>query len=93
MGEELYFNDELRKCLNAAGLSDCGKNGAWDYWYQRVHRAHDLAIDRITEIQRIENAKLRTLCLALYEFAYDEYPDGTELNFADCMDELGIEVN
>jgi len=23
----------------------------------------------------------------------NEYPDGTELNFADCMDELGIEVN
>ena len=23
----------------------------------------------------------------------NEYPDGTELNFADCMDELEIEVN
>ena len=40
-----------------------------------------------------ENVKLRTLCLALYEFAYNEYPDSAELNFADCMDELGIEVN
>jgi hypothetical protein len=42
---------------------------------------------------RAENTKLRTLCLALYEFAYNEYPDSAELNFADCMDELGIEVD
>ena len=59
MSEELYFNDELRKCLNAAGLSDCGENDAWNYWYQRVHKAHDQAVDRVTEAQRVENAKLR----------------------------------
>lgn len=39
-----------------------------------------------------ENAKLRELCASLYEFAMSEYPDGTELNFADRMRELGIEV-
>ena len=93
MEEELYFNNELCECLNAAGLSDCGENDAWNYWYQRVYKAHNQAIDRITETQRVENAKLRALCLALYEFAYNEYPDSAELNFADCMDELGIEVN
>lgn len=38
-----------------------------------------------------ENAKLRELCSALYEFAYDEYPDSAELNFADRMRELGVE--
>lgn len=59
MSEELYFNNELRKCLNAAGLSDCGENDAWNYWYQRVHKAHDQTIDRMTEVQRVENAKLR----------------------------------
>lgn len=59
MSEELYFNNELRKCLNAAGLSDCGENDAWNYWYQRVHKAHDQTIDRVTEVQRAENAKLR----------------------------------
>ena len=59
MSKELYFNDELRKCLNAAGLSDCGENDQWNYWYQRVHKAHDQAIDRVTEAQRAENAKLR----------------------------------
>ena len=39
-----------------------------------------------------ENAKLRELCASLYEFAMSEYPDGTELNFADRMRELGVEV-
>lgn len=39
-----------------------------------------------------ENAKLRELCAALYEFAYDEYPDSAELNFASRMIELGVEV-
>lgn len=59
MSEELYFNDELRKCLNAAGLSDCGENDAWNYWYQRVYKAHNQTIDRVTEVQRSENDKLR----------------------------------
>lgn len=59
MNEELYFNNELRKCLNAAGLSDCGENDQWNYWYQRLHKAHDAAVDRVTETQRAENAKLR----------------------------------
>lgn len=59
MSEELYFNDELRKCLNAAGLSDCGENDTWNYWYHRVHKAHDQTVDRVTEAQRAENAKLR----------------------------------
>lgn len=59
VSEELYFNDELRKCLNAVGLSDCGENDQWNYWYQRLHKAHDVAVDRVTETQRSENAKLR----------------------------------
>ena len=41
---------------------------------------------------RCKNAKLRELCASLYEFAMSEYPDGTELNFADRTRELGIEV-
>ena len=40
-----------------------------------------------------ENAKLRELCSALYEFAYDEYPDSAELNFADRLRELGVEAD
>ena len=45
-----------------------------------------------TKALRAENAKLRELCAALYEFAYDEYPDSAELNFASRMRELGVEV-
>ena len=79
MSEELYFNDELRKCLNDAGLSDCGENDAWNYWYHRVHKAHDQAVDRVTEAQRAENAKLRELCAGLltgYECGYGELCKG-----------------
>ena len=39
-----------------------------------------------------ENAKLRELVLDFYKFSFDEYPDSTELNFADRLRELGIEV-
>ncbi len=74
MSEELYFNNELRKCLNAAGLSDCGENDAWNYWYQRIHKAHDQAVDRVTEAQRAENAKLRELIGELFrDFANADY--------------------
>ena len=41
--------------------------------------------------KEIENAKLRELCASLYEFSMSEYPDSTELNFADRMRELGVE--
>lgn len=45
----------------------------------------------VTALQA-ENTKLRELCSALYEFSYDEYPDSAELNFADRLRELGVEV-
>ena len=41
---------------------------------------------------KAENAKLRELAQNLYRFSFDEYPDGTELNFAERLRELGIEV-
>lgn len=103
MSEELYFNDELRKCLNAAGLSDCGENDAWNYWYQRVYKAHNQTIDRVTEVQRAENAKLRDENAKLRELVEDMWylADGSfhyvldveELVcLLDRMRKLGIEV-
>jgi len=71
MSEELYFDNELRKCLNAAGLSDCGENDAWNYWYQRVHKAHDQAVDRVTEAQLVNNVKLRERIAELEELLPD----------------------
>lgn len=57
-------------------------------WYseklREAHRAERKLLD--------ENAKLRELCASLYEFAMSEYPDGTELNFADRMRELGVDA-
>lgn len=35
-------------------------------------------------------AALEELVLDLYEFAYDEYPDSAELNFASRIAELGV---
>ena len=67
MSKELYFDNELRKCLNAAGLSDCGENDAWNYWYQRVHKAHDQAVDRVTEAQLVDNVRLRERIAELEE--------------------------
>lgn len=106
MSEELYFNNELRKCLDAAGLSDCGENDVWNYWYQRVHKAHDQAIDRVTEVQRAESAKLRELaCHMLTCIRYMESPafdengcsfckyDGKRVcNFEERMKALDIEA-
>lgn len=51
-----------------------------------------LILDESRALQA-ENAKLRELCVSLYEFAMSEYPDGTELNFADRLRELGVEVD
>ena len=95
MSEELYFSDELRKCLNSAGLSDCGENDAWNYWYQRVRKAHDQAVDKVMEVQRAENAKLRELLLEAYNTARglalnDPLADVSWL--ADRIRELGVEV-
>lgn len=107
MSDELYFNNELHKCLNAAGLSDCGENDAWNYWYHRVHKAHDQAVDRVTEAQRAENAKLRELLgVMAYCNQFRRDCDGCSMNGAAgiiteragcdellaCLRELGVEV-
>lgn len=84
MSDELFFNNELRKCLNAAGLSDCGENDQWNYWYQRVHKAHDQAVDGVTEAQRAENVKLWELVNVMaYCMQQDRDCDGCATNGAD----------
>ena len=61
MTEELYFDIELKKCLNTAAFSD----DLWDWWYQRLHQAHDASVDRVTDAQRVENTKLRELAAGI----------------------------
>ena len=41
---------------------------------------------------KAENAELRKQCASLYEFAMSENPDSAELNFADSLRKLGVEV-
>ena len=53
------FSEELRECLNAAGLSDCGENDAWNYWYQRLMNAYNESVERQIMTEQAENAKLR----------------------------------
>ena len=76
--------------------NDCDIEASWDglrhFWSIELTDDGCLMRDRACKAEA-ENAKLRELCASLYEFAMSEYPDGTELNFADRMRELGAEVN
>lgn len=63
-----------------------------DEQYREAMSAVRAASERM-DLLEAENAKLRELCVSLYEFAMSEYPDGTELNFADRLRELGVEVD
>lgn len=76
MSDELYFNVELKKCLDAAGFSDCGENDQWNWWYQRIHRAHDASVDGVTDAQRSENAKLRELAHLVAEYVSVDQCEG-----------------
>ena len=55
------FSEELRECLDAAGLSDCGENDTWNYWYQRLMNAYNESVERQIMTEQAENAKLREL--------------------------------
>jgi hypothetical protein len=92
------FSEELRKCLNAAGLSDCGENDTWNYWYQRLMNAYNESVERQIMTEQTENAKLRELVRHLRECtrhnvcAVCEYADDA-CDFDYDMRELGIEVD
>lgn len=45
---------------------------------------------RKLDADKAENERLRRFAQRLYAYAMDEYPDGTELNFADEARELGV---
>lgn len=92
------FTEELRKCLNAAGLSDCGENDAWNYWYQRLMNAYNESVERQIMTEQAENAKLRELLrdtlTTISWCTIDCCPSDSkkrELNARAC--ELGIELN
>ena len=91
------FSEELRKCLNAAGLSDCGENDTWNYWYQRLMNAYNESVERQIMTEQAENAKLRELVKHLRECARHnvcaicEYADDA-CDFDYDMRELGVDA-
>lgn len=92
------FSEELRKCLNAAGLSDCGENDTWNYWYQRLMNAYNESVERQIMTEQAENAKLRELCDDICICARDNecslcYLASRKCDFSDRMRELGVEVS
>ena len=87
------FSEELRECLDAAGLSDCGENDTWNYWYQRLMNAYNESVERQIMTEQTENAKLRELVRDMCEWAYVDSSCDLEDRFADRMRELGIEVD
>lgn len=101
------FSEELRKCLDAAGLSDCGENDAWNYWYQRLMNAYNESVERQIMTEQAENAKLRELVRVFYHCTTSGVCDECPVNgggavhlmpdticdtMHDRMRELGVEV-
>ena len=66
------FSEELRECLDAAGLSDCGENDTWNYWYQRLMNAYNESVERQIMTEQDENAKLRELVQKMMRFMEDD---------------------
>lgn len=96
--------DELIEVLRRDWQIEASWDGLRRVWYvgwtdEHVESCAECArglgayADSLCDPLKAENAKLREMCVSLYEFAMSEYPDGTELNFADRMRELGVEVN
>lgn len=99
------FSEELRKCLNAAGLSDCGENDTWNYWYQRLMNAYNESVERQIMTEQAENAKLRELLLdvwndamqfdGFWDYVHDDgeiYNEDELPHYQERMRELGLEV-
>ena len=87
------FSEELRKCLNAAGLSDCGENDTWNYWYQRLMNAYNESVERQIMTEQAENAKLRELCWELFEAERIGTTSDYWHELCGRARELGIEVD
>ena len=83
------FSEELRECLDAAGLSDCGENDTWNYWYQRLMNAYNESVERQIMTEQAENAKLLELVRGL---VYATHPADRARLIADAA-EFGIEVD
>lgn len=91
---DVCIHAEIAECDRNGYIKKVLINGVWYVPETSLYSLEERATCNAWTIKRLknENAELRELCASLYEFAYDEYPDGTELSFADRMRELRIEV-
>lgn len=79
------FSEELRRCLNAAGLPDY----TWNYWYQRLMNAYNESVERQIMTEQTENAKLRELV----ERLQPKDCEGNVLDIADTVHMLRSEYD
>ena len=91
------FSEELRECLDAAGLSDCGENDTWNYWYQRLMNAYNESVERQIMTEQDENAKLRELVRDMWHEGMCECGSRgkcarCEYGYPDRMRELGVDA-
>ena len=92
------FSEELRECLDAAGLSDCGENDTWNYWYQRLMNAYNESVERQIMTEQAENDKLRELVEDMWHEGMCECGSrgkcaSCEYDYPTRMRDLGIEVD
>ena len=88
------FSEELRKCLDAAGLSDCGENDTWNYWYQRLMNAYNESVERQIMTEQAENAKLRELVKSMYyDLTNMTFPPDWVTDYEADIRDLGIEAD
>ena len=86
------FSEELRKCLDAAGLSDCGENDTWNYWYQRLMNAYNESVERQIMTEQAENSELRELVADMWLQLLNAYDRKEVDEFVDRMRELGVDA-
>ena len=87
------FSEELRECLDAAGLSDCGENDTWNYWYQRLMNAYNESVERQIMTEQAENAKLRELVKSMYyDLTQTTFPPDWVTDYEADMRELGVDA-
>ena len=87
------FSEELRECLDAAGLSDCGENDTWNYWYQRLMNAYNESVERQIMTEQAENAKLRELAVLNWEWAHSCCGNNCKMQTDGCGYQIDRECN
>ena len=91
--KKTIFSEELRECLDAAGLSDCGENDTWNYWYQRLMNAYNESVERQIMTEQAENAKLRELAVLNWEWAHSCCGNNCKMQTDGCGYQIGRECN